>query len=143
MDHNAIRDMLTQHDVRPSAQRIYIMARLFETRDHPTAEVVYQSVMEKLATLSRTTVYNTMEALAETGVVRVLTIDDNEMRYDIDTSEHGHFRCTACKRVYDFNVGNLQSDGLDGFEIQRRDVFFHGVCDACTHNTTNTKECNN
>ena len=69
----------------------------------------------------------------DAGLVRVLTIEDNETRYDIDTSDHGHFKCEKCGGIYDFkiNIDNLNPVGLDNFKVTDRSVYFKGICESC------------
>ncbi len=59
---------------------------------HPTAEELYQIVNEKDGGLSRATVYNTLNALADAGLVRRMPCDNGLFRFDADLSEHIHVR---------------------------------------------------
>ena len=82
---------------------------------------------------SKTTVYNTLHILLEAGLIRVLTVEDNETRYDIMTETHGHFKCVSCGAIFDFKIDPdlLTAEELNGFNIVDRDVYFKGVCSKC------------
>ena len=69
----------------------------------------------------------------EAGLVRIITIEDNEVRYDINTDDHGHFKCESCGKIYDFNIdfGRAEYDELRGFYIKEKDIFFKGICSKC------------
>ena len=69
----------------------------------------------------------------EAKLVRVLSVGDNETRYDIVTDTHGHFKCTACGFIYNFSVDidRFLSDDLCNFRIDRKNVYFDGVCSTC------------
>lgn len=104
-----------------------------EKRSHPTVDEIYNDLVKQLPTLSKTTVYNTLSLFMELNLARMITIEDNEARFDIDVSNHGHFKCEACRRIYDFPVSmdSVVTDGLDGFEIKEKDFYFKGICPDC------------
>lgn len=106
---------------------------LVAEKNHPTIDTVYKSLRTEIPTLSKTSVYNTMELLAGKHLVQTITIEENETRYDADTSDHGHFKCTRCGEVYDFNVDlSGAAPGLpEGFTVDERHVYYKGICKAC------------
>lgn len=76
------------------------------------------------------------------GLVKLVTIEDNETRYDVDTDNHGHFKCELCKKIYDFSV-NLEydlTDELNGFDIKEKSVYFKGICGACNNKFNKVKK---
>ena len=80
---------LRKHKIMPSVQRIRIYETLLDTTEHPTVDTIYQSLAKEIPTLSKTTVYNTLKLFQEKGLVLVVNIEDNETRYDADTSFTG------------------------------------------------------
>jgi len=129
--------MLQDKGIQPSVQRIEILTFLIANRIHPTAEIIYDRLHPAIPTLSRTTVYNTLRLFVEHDLVQVLTIEDKEARFDIDTSLHGHFKCDACGSVYDFSAPDLPPEkmkDLEGFMIRERHVYFRGTCAMCAKN---------
>jgi Fur family transcriptional regulator, peroxide stress response regulator len=125
---------LSQKGLQPSVQRVAILEFLCTNRIHPTAEQIWLRLSPGMPTLSRTTVYNTLKLFAELGIVRTLVIEEKEMRFDIDTSHHGHFSCDRCGRVFDFaarNPGAAAASELDGFEIRERHLYYKGLCKEC------------
>ena len=60
-------------------------------------DMIYQELVRNIPTLSKTTVYNTLNLFLKRIAV-MITIDENETRYDADTSLHGHFAATAARR---------------------------------------------
>jgi Fur family ferric uptake transcriptional regulator/Fur family peroxide stress response transcriptional regulator len=128
-------DILLGHNIKPSVQRIAIMDYLKEHRVHPSAEEVYAALSPKMPTLSKTTVYNTLRLFAENGAVLMLTIDDRNVNFDIDTSQHAHLLCRCCGRIFDVPSPLMpeQSAGLspEGFSIDEAHVYYHGVCKEC------------
>ncbi|NLN15067.1 MAG: transcriptional repressor [Tissierellia bacterium] len=124
---------LRDRNIRLSHQRLKILEYISNNRIHPTVDKIYSQLQKEIPTLSKTTVYNTLNTLAEAGLVKVLRIEENEARYDVDTKNHGHFKCEACGEVYDFHIDmdSLLCDGLEGFKVEEKDVYFKGLCPNC------------
>lgn len=128
-----LRDYLKRHDIKPSTIRIKVLEYLLNNRIHPTADDIYQSLINDIPTLSKTSVYNTLELFMEKGVVNALSLKEKELRYDINTYFHGHFRCEICGNVYDFPVSEkiIAVEELKGFVIRNVDINVYGICKKC------------
>ena len=124
-------EILAKGNIKPSLIRVMIFDYLREHRTHPTVDDIYSDLHPKIPTLSKTTVYNTVKLLADAGIIKTVTIEDSRLRYDACTDTHGHFLCTLCGKVYDFDTGEFAVDGLDGFDVQTKDVYCTGVCKNC------------
>ncbi len=124
---------LKNKNIRLSHQRLKVLEYVANHRCHPTVEQIYTNLHNEIPTLSKTTVYNTLNALVEAGMVRLITIGDNEGRYDINTDNHGHFKCESCGEIFDFdiNIDSFNSKDLRGFNITKKDVYFKGICPRC------------
>ena len=130
---------IQQSGNRPSPQRIAIYAYIAETKNHPTAETVYQALSPKWPTLSRTTVYNTIHAFCQSGLLQSLNIEDDELRYDADISFHMHFKCRICKKVYDIftpspekALEKCKSVLPKGFKAEQSQIIYWGMCPDCS-----------
>jgi Fe2+ or Zn2+ uptake regulation protein len=133
-----VKSILLKHGINPSFHRLKIYEYLRGSRQHPTVDTIYAELSLEIPTLSKTTVYNTVKALADKGLVAAITIEDNEVRYDADMSFHGHFKCTCCGALYDLDmrhvhVGNALSSGrkIQGHLVTERHVYLKGVCREC------------
>ena len=128
-----ITQNLISKNIRPSFQRIKILEYLINNRIHPTVEAIYSALIKEIPTLSKSTIYNTMNLFLEANLVRELTIEDNEVRYDINTLDHGHFKCDKCGKIYDFFLNNddLKCKDLSGFTIKEKNVYYRGICPKC------------
>ncbi|MBE6341746.1 MAG: transcriptional repressor [Marinilabiliaceae bacterium] len=132
-----VADILIKHDVKPSVQRVAIMQYMLTHATHPTIEEVYRDLVVNMPTLSKTTVYNTLKLFEEQGIVQSLTIDESEIRYDGDISDHIHFKCEKCGKVYDLRFDDVQGSEavlkteIEGFRINRVNVFYRGICKYC------------
>jgi len=133
----AIKDVLKAHDVKPTIVRIKIYDYLITNKNHPTADKLYKSLIDEIPTLSRTSVYNTMELFTRKNLVQTLTIEEKETRFDADTSCHGHFKCTECTEVFDFQVdiSDIKHGLPADFMIIERHLYYKGLCSNCRQTT--------
>jgi len=132
MDLQVLETNLRQHDIKPSHHRLQILQYLMTERNHPSAEMIYHHLAPQIPTLSRTTVYNTLQLLVEKGLAMAITINENETRYDADVTPHGHFKCLNCGSIYDFHMAETKNTvGLDGFQILDRQYYYFGYCPQC------------
>jgi len=138
-DYKDLSTTLINNYIRPSFQRIKVLEYLIKNQFHPTVDRIFKDLQNEIPTLSKSTVYNTLDLFVSVGLVRVLTIEDNETRYDIVTENHGHFKCEECGAIYNFKVDIdlLTTDELTGFKVQDRNVYFKGVCSKCLLNMNN------
>lgn len=137
---SSISNQLLRNNIKPSYARIRIMEYLESRRNHPSADEIYNELVKDIPTLSKTTVYNTLNLFRDVGLVRVITIEENETRFDADTSNHGHFKCESCGKISDFfvQIEGMKMNGLDNFKIRQKDIYFKGICAKCiNHNINN------
>jgi len=127
-----IINRFSSRDIRLTPQRISVYRFLLENRIHPTVETVYNALKVDNPSLSKTTIYNTVDTLTKAGLVRVVRTGEGEVRLDGYTNSHGHFYCRECGEVFDFSLeGCLVPDSLDGFEMEEFDVHAIGLCGPC------------
>lgn len=124
---------LSAKGIRPSVQRMAILKYLAEHKTHPTVDMIYTALSPRIPTLSKTTVYNTVRQFDECGLIQSIQIEDGELRYDADTSDHIHFKCTVCGKVYDiFEHAHVTQEIIpDGFTVQKTQTNLWGVCPNC------------
>lgn len=132
----ALMDYLRDKDIKPSNIRIKVLEFLMNNKTHPTVDEIYKALLDDIPTLSKTSIYNTLDIFSEKGIVRVLALGKKELRYDIDTSNHGHFKCEECGKIYDFPIeGNiLDSSELEGFKVNFKNLNVYGICKICNTN---------
>ena len=121
MYENAAYQRLVACGVRPSMQRLAIMNYLLDNATHPTVEEVHRHLVQKIPSLSRTTLSNTL-----------LTIDDHRVCYDGDIRPHVHFFCKKCGRVINlFDVpapSAVEVSDIDGNRMDEVQLYYRGVC---------------
>lgn len=124
---------LKQGFLRQTFQRRKILEFLMSTKSHPTADSIYKEIVKEIPTVSRTTVYNTVNKLAEEGIIKRIKTKDSDMRFDAKTEPHYHFVCDNCGKVYDVGVccGNILKYDVDGHNVKDIFICYSGVCKAC------------
>lgn len=130
-------DILLDHQVKPSVQRVAILEYLLMHRTHPTVEEIYSALSPEIMTLSRTTVYNNLKLLTDQNVILTLNIDDKYTCYDAETSPHAHFLCKKCGKVYDLPINDdvslLKSNCQH--KILEKHYYYKGICQSCISRT--------
>lgn len=128
-----IEEYLRANDIKPSYQRMKVFEYLIKYRNHPTVDDIYKELVKSIPTLSKTTVYNILDLFIEKGIAQLISIEENETRYDADVTTHGHFKCEKCGRIYDFpvDVSGMKTGGLKDFIIREKHIYFRGICEKC------------
>lgn len=125
-----IEELLLKHGVKPTPQRAVIAEYLLGTHCHPTADEVFQAVGDKLPVpLSRATVYNTLNALVEAGVIKEVVTEPGRARYDANISEHHHFVDVKTGAVVDIDdelVSAIKTKLGEQFKVHRYHITFFG-----------------
>jgi Fur family transcriptional regulator, peroxide stress response regulator len=132
-----LTNQLKNTGIRPSYHRIKVLEYLLQKGGHPTVDEIYRALSPEIPSLSKVTVYNTVHMLLKVHLIRVVDIDDTEKRYDITLANHGHFQCEVCGTIYNFEVDMEQiiSQELNQFKITQKNVYFKGICPACSKQT--------
>lgn len=131
LDAGEIKALFSQKGLKATPQRMAVYKFLDENHIHPDVETVYSNVVKDNPSFSRTTVYNCLQALAGCGLLIPVMIDSEKIRYDADTSFHGHFKCECCGGIFDFKCADEVLSGIDGFEVRQKDVYYSGICKSC------------
>ena len=105
-------DMLRQHAINPTHQRIEIAYALFARGEHLSADQVLAAVNDRHCETSKATVYNTLKLFLEKRLIREVIVDPNKVFYDPNTELHHHF--------YNIDTGELT-------DIDAAEVAVHGV----------------
>ncbi len=135
-----LQEHLINHGVKPSLQRMAILKYLMGNKSHPTADMIYNDLYEDMPTLSKTTVYNTLRLLSESGVILAINIEEKNVRYDADLSPHAHFRCKGCGKIYDIPLDHTNSiyvDGIGELKLEEVHLYYKGQCKECAEKNNN------
>jgi Fur family transcriptional regulator, peroxide stress response regulator len=132
-----IESALQRAGVRRTPQRFFVLERLLTKPDHATVEELWAALNKRHAKASRATVYNTLHALVEAGLVREFTLDGKAARYDANLGRHHHFVCDRCGAVEDvdwFEIPEIKGDESQSRSIRTYEVTLRGECAKCHSN---------
>lgn len=119
---------------RHSRKRDAIRRVLAGTKEHPSAEMVYEQLHPEFPDLSLGTVYRNLALFRDEGEIITVATVDGEERFDYNTAPHAHFVCRNCHRVLDLDQllpRKLLSEVQVPGEAQECSVLFYGICNPC------------
>ena len=121
--------VLRQCDIQPTPQRIAVVECVLTSKTHPTADDILLSARRTCPTVSRATVYNTLNLLVEKGLIGMQTIREGAVVFDPNIRKHHHFIDEETGEIYDIPWDQLEVKGkekLKKFEIFEFQVVLRG-----------------
>ena len=118
-------------------QRELIFRSFFELGRHVSVDDVYDKVRERDRSIGYSTVWRNLKLICQVGLAEEVSLGDGITRYDRVTKvPHGHYYCTECKSVTEFNVDNIIGSLVEHAKETEfhPDVFkveIQGVCSEC------------
>ncbi len=106
-------EWLADGGLRPTRQRLALAAMLVGDGNHRhvTAESLFADVRGSGEKVSLATVYNTLRAFCEAGLLHEITVDGTKSYFDTNTHDHPHF--------FWEDSGTLQDAPSEELEIKR------------------------
>ncbi|MEM6376275.1 MAG: iron response transcriptional regulator IrrA [Pseudomonadota bacterium] len=114
--------------LRPTKQRLALADLLVGDGNHRhvTAESLFAAVRENGESVSLATVYNTLRAFCDVGLLQEVTVDGSKSYFDTNTHDHPHFFWEDENRLSDAPADELEIRRLPeapaGAEIASVDV---------------------
>ena len=125
-----------EEGLKVTPQRMAVYKALIESKEHPSADMLYRKVKKKFPSISLDTVNRTLLTLAEIGAAFIVEGSGDVKRFDGGLENHQHFKCIRCKRIIDFhykpfdNIPVPKSIG-EKFTVLKKTVYFEGICNLC------------
>ena len=114
--------------LRPTRQRMALAALLVGDgmNRHVTAESLYAEAQRNGERVALATVYNTLRAFCDAGLMQEVTVDGSRSYFDTRTDDHPHFYWEDTQELTDAPASELEITRLPavppGAEIARVDV---------------------
>jgi Fur family peroxide stress response transcriptional regulator len=116
-------------------QRLAVLEYLQRAPGHPTAEQIGAELNRGRSRAARATVYNSLRALRDAGLVSEVRLDGATARYDTNLAPHHHFICRRCGRIEDVSAESAAPPASvevgDGYEVESCEIVLRGLCAAC------------
>jgi Fur family ferric uptake transcriptional regulator len=145
--HCRWRERLQNHGYRLTIPREAIIEVLRTTKDHLSAEDIYMAIHKKYPAVGLTTIYRTLELLAQMKMIVKFDFGDGRSRYELSEeygtkTHHHHLICTQCTKIIDYT--DFVDEELEfiektekalsekyKFQISGHTISFIGICDKC------------
>lgn len=119
-----------------TAQRLAIMQAV-SAGPHATAEELTEIVRDKIGSISRQAVYDTLGVFADKRLIRRIQPSGSPARYEDRVGDnHHHLVCRGCGLIFDIDCATgstpcLEAEQDHGFEIDEAEVVYWGRCPEC------------
>jgi Fur family iron response transcriptional regulator len=122
-----VSEMLQSVGLRPTRQRMALGWLLFgKGARHLTAEMLYEEATQAKVPVSLATVYNTLNQLTDSGLLRQVSVDGSKTYFDTNVSAHHHFYLENSHELVDIPITQVASRDMpevpEGYEISRIDM---------------------
>jgi Fur family peroxide stress response transcriptional regulator len=135
-DASAI-EALRKKGYKATPQRIAICRFVLNSRDHPTAQQVYDQVKKIHPTVSLATVYKTLEVLKSLDLIQEINPPQGQARFDSYMKPHINLICLQCGNIVDLDettaieeTRKVAAAAKFKPKGQRIDIF--GICKRCS-----------
>lgn len=125
-----------KHKLKITPQRVEVYKTLVASKEHPSAEAVYEKVRQVLPNISLDTVNRTLNTLNEIGAAFIVEGSGDVKRFDGNLENHQHFKCVKCKKIFDFSYDGFENIAVPEnlgrkFKVLKTTVYVEGLCRAC------------
>lgn len=121
--------LLRDSGIQLTPQRTAVVESVLESTTHPSADEVFEMARRKCPTVSRATVYNTLNLLVEKQLVRAQILREGTVVFDTNMKKHHHFIDDETGTIHDIPWESLEVRGeqrLDGFDVREYQVILRG-----------------
>jgi len=131
-----LQTTLRAHGLQVTAQRLAVL-RAARERPHATANELIDDVRDAIGSVSRQSVYDTLNSFSERGILRRIQPAGSLARYESRVGDnHHHLICRACGRTVDVDCAVGQVPCLTaaddaGYDVDEAEVIFWGRCPDC------------
>ena len=107
-----VEKKLKFYRLRPTKARVRIGMMFLDQPRHLSADQVYEKLIKKGHSISKATVYNTLNAFAERGLLNQVAIDPAKTYYDSSTNAHHHFFNVDTGQLFDIPSEELSIESI-------------------------------
>ncbi len=141
MDEKSIsgfKDFVKNKNLKFTSQRELILTALLKSKNHVSAEELYDMIRKTEPVIGQATVYRTLKILVEANLVNRLDFGDGMYRYEpnMEKKHHDHMVCKRCGKKIEFideNIEVLQKKLATkyNFQLTGHRLYLFGYCQEC------------
>ena len=133
---NVFNEACERLGIKVTHQRMEIFRVVVSTEEHPDAVTIHRRVKKRIPTISLDTVYRNLKLLAEHGVISIVGMSQESLRFDGNVRPHHHFACVKCGMIRDFSSGVIGDLAMpEEAKALGKPLSLHlevkGICAAC------------
>lgn len=120
---------LRARGIQATPQRLAVAQVVLRSAAHPSADDVWVAVRGICPTVSRATVYNTLNLFVRKGLLRAQVLREGMVAFDPRVEPHHHFIDEETGRIYDVPWTAIKVTGhrsLAGFDVHEHQVVLRG-----------------
>jgi Fe2+ or Zn2+ uptake regulation protein len=140
--------MIINIKTKNSRQRNAILAVLYDHKNHPTVDEIFELVKHQFPRISLATVYRNIEQLVQMKKIIKLEGHGGPARFDGNSEKHYHGKCRHCGKIIDVFIKNDLREFISPenicaeMSIQYYQLDFFGVCTQCLSGDSKEKFAN-
>jgi Fur family ferric uptake transcriptional regulator len=126
---------LESKKLRKTPERYSVLEEIYRYDGHFDVEELFENIKEKGISVSRATVYNTLDLLVDCDLVTKHQFGKNIAQYEKahGSKQHDHLICTDCHKVIEFCDPRLQRiqntvGNLLNFDVLHHSLILYGAC---------------
>lgn len=128
---NQAKEKLAGAGLKATHQRMVILDMIMCSKNHPSAEAIFDAIKDHNPSLSLATVYSTLETFVNNELINKVLVKDGVMRYDANTDPHNHIYCSNTNEIIDFEDQELQAL-IEGF-LKKKNIENLNIKDISLH----------
>lgn len=131
-----LAELLRTRSLKATSTRLEVLSVISEYEK----AIPFSEIQQVLNDFDRVTLYRTIQALIENGIIHKALIDENETYYalcnkhctsDCHQHKHVHFKCTRCHEVTCVETAQPIIISIQGYSIESFEVEATGICASC------------
>jgi len=112
MTKEEIANLLEEHGIMATTQRVEIAQIMLSKRQHLSADQVLAEARRSGSRVSKATIYNTLGLFANEGLIREVIVDPAKIFFDSNTVPHYHFYHVDSGVLSDIEPGNMSIEQM-------------------------------